>query len=130
MFKSFNLSYIWGYNSYDMEEAQESTEKVIDLWSKYWIAGGIMVVHRNDITELNKDRLSLFRMTVEKLVKHSKNGAGEKRRSYIEGVRCHWIDNERKYQVGQFHTNELVPYDVAKEGIEKVNEWTNRKFNQ
>ena len=97
------------------------------LWGRYWIVAGLEVIHRNDITELNKDRLGLFKMTVDRVIKRSKENGG-KRKTYIDGVRCHWIDNDRKYQVGQFHTNELVPFDIAVKGIEKVNDWIQRKF--
>lgn len=95
------------------------------LWSRYWIISGIGVVHRNDVTDLNMDRLHLFKMTVDRVVKRSK-GEGDSRKTYVDGVRCHWLDNSRKYQTGTFHTNELVPYEVAERGIEEVNRWISR----
>lgn len=42
--------------------------------------------------------------------------------SRIEGVECHWwMNNDLK--TAKFHTRELVPFDIAKEGKEKVKEW-------
>ena len=100
-----------------------------NVWGRYWIIGGLEVVHRNDITDLNIDRLSLMKMTVDRVIKRSKGNGDDKRKVFIEGVRTHWIDNERKYQVGQFHTTELVPYDVACKGIVVVNKWLERSYD-
>ena len=86
---------------------------------KYWIVPGVEVVHRDDISELNRDRMHLFKMTVEKVVRRKVND----HLARVDGVRCHWLDNDRKYQVGMFHTKELIPYDVAKKGVDAVNEW-------
>lgn len=100
-----------------------------ELTDRYWIRSGIEVVHRNHITTLNMDRLNFHKMTVDKVVKKSrelKNGDGGGRKTFIEGVRCHWLDSDMKYQVGQFHTHELVPYEVAKGGIDATNTWINR----
>jgi uncharacterized protein YodC (DUF2158 family) len=105
----------FGQNTIPMET------KNTDLWGRYWIKGGLEVVHRNDVTAINVDRISLFKMTVEKVIKRSKEGQGGQRKTFIEGVKCHWIDGQRKFQVGQFHTNELVPYEVAVKGLEEVN---------
>ena len=79
------------------------------------------------ITDLNIDRLSLFSMTVDKVIKRSR-GKDEDRKAFIEGVRCHWLDDKRTYQQGQFHTTELVPLEVAKNGIQEVNKWMGRTF--
>lgn len=100
--------------------------KDTDLWGKYWIKGGMGVIHRNDVTAMNVDRIALFKMTVEKVVKRSKDGNDGQRKTFIEGVKCHWIDDSRKFQVGQFHTNELIPYDIAVKGLEEVNKWVLR----
>lgn len=89
---------------------------------KLWIVPGVAVIRRDDISELNMDRLILFKMTVDKIVKRSVKDMVK-----IEGVRCHWIDSERKYQLGLFHTNELIPFDIAIKGISKVNKWINRE---
>ena len=97
-----------------------------ELWGKYWIKGGLEVVYRNDITAINVDRISLFKMTVEKVIKRSREGQQGQRKTFIEGVKCHWIDNDRKFQQGQFHTNELVPYEIAIKGLEEVNKWIAR----
>lgn len=87
--------------------------------NKYWIVPGMEVVHRDDVSEMNVDRMHLFKMTVEKVVRRK----AEDGRTRVDGVRCHWIDNERKFQVGMFHTHELIPFDVASSGIEEVNKW-------
>ena len=97
------------------------------VWGRYWIEAGIEVIHRNDITEMNIDRLGLFRMTVDRVIKRSKD-KGDSRRTFIDGVRCHWLDNERKYQVGQFHTGELIPFEVAAKGVDEVNKWIKREI--
>lgn len=94
-----------------------------DVTAKYWIKGGVSVIHRDHVTDLNMDRLGFYKMVVDKVVKRSKGEDGQ-RRTYIEGVRCHWLDSDMKFQTGQFHTGELVPFDIALGGIDKVNAWT------
>jgi hypothetical protein len=101
-----------------------------DLWGRYWIRGGLEVVHRDHVTDLNKDRLVLYKMVVDRVIKRSKDGKEGERRLFIEGVRCHWVDNDRKFQVGQFHTHELVPYSIAVRGIEETNRWIGRDFGK
>lgn len=96
------------------------------VWGKYWIRAGLEVVHRDHITDLNRDRMVLYKMVVERVIKRSKEGRDGERRMFIEGVRCHWVDGDRKFQTGQFHTNELVPYEVAVKGIEETNRWIGR----
>lgn len=90
--------------------------------TKYWISTGIEVIRRDDITELNIDRLRLFKMVVDKIVKRKIDDEMVR----IEGVRCHWIDNNRVYQTGLFHTHELIPYEIAEKGIDAVNKWINQ----
>ena len=107
-------------------ETKENGDMEDRLNSKYWIEGGIEVVHRNHITALNKDRIHIFKMTVDKVIKKSKECTNGQRKTFIEGVRCHWLDDGMKYQVGQFHTNELVPYKIAEKGVEAVNKWLAR----
>ena len=99
--------------------------KEANLWGRYWITSGLDVVHRNDVTDLNMDRMNLYSMVVDKVVKRAR-GDDTTKRMFIEGVRCHWIDNDRKYQVGQFHTGELIPLKIATKGINEVNKWISR----
>ena len=99
------------------------------LNDRYWIRAGIEVVHRNHIVDLNMDRLSFFKMVVDRVVKKSREMKDGERRVYIDGVRCHWLDSEMHYQVGQFHTGELVPFEIANEGIESVNRWLERDLS-
>jgi uncharacterized protein YodC (DUF2158 family) len=108
-------------------EVKEKEVRKEELWGRYWIRAGLEVVSRNDVTDLNRDRLSLYKMVVEKVVKRSKDGKNGERKVFIEGVKCHWVDNDRKYQVGQFHTNELVPFEIAVKGVEEVNRWIQRQ---
>ena len=75
------------------------------------------------------DRLHLMKMTVDKVVKRGKERDG-KRKVYIEGVRCHWMDNDRKYQQGTFHTIELIAFDIASRGINEVNKWIEREIKE
>jgi uncharacterized protein YodC (DUF2158 family) len=96
------------------------------LWSKYWIEGGLSVIHRNHITTLNKDRISLFKMIVDKVLKRSIEGTGGIRKVHIEGVKCHWLGDDMKYNIGVFHTNELVPYVIAEKGLDEVDRWIKR----
>ena len=98
---------------------------------RYWIRAGIEVIHRDKIVDLNMDRLSFYKMVVDKVVKKSREDkSSSERKVFIDGVRCHWLDSEMKYQQGQFHTHELVPFQIAVKGIEAVNTWLNRNLQE
>jgi uncharacterized protein YodC (DUF2158 family) len=105
------------------DRISEETKKI---WSKYWIEGGLNVVHRNHITSMNKDRIGLFKMIVDKVLKRSIEGTGGIRKVHIEGVKCHWLDETMHYNIGVFHTNELVPFVIAEKGLDEVDRWIKR----
>ena len=73
---------------------------------KYWIKTGVNVIHRD-----HPER----KMIVDEVVKRSsplldENG-DKKRKTFIVGVDCHWMDSEGKYGNGRFLTMELLPYE-------------------
>lgn len=92
---------------------------------RYWIHPGVGVILRDHVTDLNMDRLVFHKMTVDRVARKSKD-LGTERKPFVDGVKCHWLDMEMQYHVGQFHTKELVPYAIAEKGIAAVNEWIHR----
>lgn len=49
-----------------------------------------------------------------------------KQRSRMEGISCHWwLGND--IQTHKFHTRELVPWEIAKQGLEACIEWQNKE---
>ena len=76
---------------------------------KYWIKPGIEVVHRE-----NPNR----KMLVDKIVRESKvikNGIEDRRKVFVIGVECHWMNDSGDYVKGRFFTNELLPWKDKKE---------------
>ena len=67
---------------------------------KRWIKTGSEVYHRD-----YPDR----KMYVDQVVKTSKEISG-KRKTFVIGVDCHWINNHGDYNKGRFLTMELKPW--------------------
>ena len=97
-----------------------------------WIEPGVQVVHKAQVN--HQDSLDKLKMKVDKIVTRRVfiyDESGKKiPRSFIDGVRCYWFDEDGKYKTASFMTNDLVPYVIAKKGIDKVNEWINRPINE
>lgn len=100
------------------------------LYKKKWIEPGLEVVHKGQLTY--SFRLSKIKMKVEKIVTRRVmywDETLQKKipKNFIEGVRCYWFDNQGEYKVAMFMTKDLVPYILAVQGLEVVNDWIQRK---
>jgi len=87
---------------------------------KNWVTEGMDVAH---IDNLGK------KMQVEKLIYAERkfhDGERERIKRLFNGVRCHWwgphpeMPKEKILNHSDFHTNELVPWDVAVKGENAV----------
>jgi hypothetical protein len=98
--------------------------------SKYHFKEGEIVCH--------KENLSLD-MTVARILKESrefnKGFDAKENKPIIErgirmiGIEVHWWEvsesepNKKNLRTHKFHSSELIPKEIAKEGIEIVNQW-------
>ena len=102
------------------------------LYKKRWIEPGLEVVHKAQVNYL--ENLEELKMIVDKIVTRRvtiTDPLGVKTpRNFIDGVRCYWFDRNGEYRTASFRTNDLVPYEIAKEGIDKINDWINRPMNE
>jgi len=83
-----------------------------------YFSEGDEVAHKENLT------LKLF---VKQIVKYKKfvteYGKNEKiQKEFISGIKCSWWKNEEYVSV-VFHSRELVPWNIAEQGKEKVIEW-------
>lgn len=87
-------------------------------YEKNWIKEGGQAAHRDNIKQ---------RIWIEKLVFKTKDkeSSGSVPDRILLGVVCHWYDNDGKFQRGQFHSHELIPWKIAEGGEEKINEFIN-----
>ncbi len=85
-------------------------------YKKKWIKEGMNVAERDNLSK---------RMTVERILrkayKYIDEHGNEQIRKRIEGVLCYWWETNSKDKNGTiargtFHTNNLVPWDIAEEG--------------
>lgn len=78
----------------------------------------------------HKENLSL-KLTVDRIIKYKKMvtvyGQKEKvEKDFISGIRCGWWKkkkNEDEYVYGIFHSQHLIPWEIAQQGKEKVIEY-------
>lgn len=97
--------------------------------SKYHFREGEEVSHKDNLNQ---------KMTISRILKESvkvNRGFDEKKGQVITGdairmigIECHWwqtseITREKALHKNKFHSNELVPIDVANKGQEAVREW-------
>ena len=82
----------------------------------------------------HKDNLS-NKMIVTRIIKKSyrykdffKTPPEEKTGIKILGIACHWWDTSNQIQRFRFHTQELVPWDIAQKGQGSVDKWLKDKF--
>jgi len=85
---------------------------------KYFIEGD-EVAHKENLT---------LKLIVKQIVKYKKEvtvyGKEKKEiKTFISGIRCGWWKNEKEWTENIFHSNKLVPWDIALQGKEKVIEW-------
>lgn len=92
------------------------------LWSKYWAEQGLEVVHIEHARKTNL-KPEDHKMYVVKIVW---NKQGKDNLRYINGIACHWFTMGNKLEREVFSTKELIPYEIAKRGIQVINDWLNR----
>ena len=85
---------------------------------KKYFSEGDEVVH--------KDNVSL-KMIVKQIIVYKKKitvfGKKEKEeKTFISGIRCGWWKDD-EFIYGDFHSRHLVPWDIAKQGQDKIIEW-------
>lgn len=95
---------------------------------KKWIQPGIEVVHKAQVNHV--ENLNRLKMKVDKIVTRRVFVYNEEEkkvpRIFVEGVRCYWFDSSGEYHTASFMTSDLVPFEIAKLGVDKVNEWLER----
>ena len=97
------------------------------LWSRFWAEQGLAVVHVDNL-KVNPDKpLESMKMRIEESVYITKKVDGAPRQLLI-GIKCHWFTESMEIQRSVFHSCELIPFDIAKEGLIKVQEWLDRKI--
>jgi hypothetical protein len=85
------------------ENLTESFTKSVN--DRYWIKTGMEVNHRDFPTR---------KMIVDQIVKKSVSAQGskdDKRKTFIVGIDCHWLDDAGSYGKGRFLTMELEPFE-------------------
>lgn len=86
---------------------------------KYWIKPGIEVAHRDCIT-----RKMYVVNIVRKKRRIKKEDGTRDTLSVIQGVACRWFDDNKENKE-VYHTRELIPWNIASEGEEAINNWIN-----
>lgn len=114
-----------------MAKKTDSTEKRIHdskLWSKHWAAQGVAVIHVDKLKIEADKTLEDYKMRVKRvLMRHV--GEDEDKKPYIDGIECQWQDVNMEMHYAIFNSKELVPYDIAKQGIGVVEQWYERKYD-
>lgn len=97
-------------------------------YTKKWIQPGVEVVHKAQVN--HHDNLEKLKMKVDKIVTRrvfvTDEDGNRIPRNFVDGVRCYWFDEKGEYQTASFMTNDLVPFEIAKRGVNEVNDWINR----
>jgi len=95
-------------------------------YTRYWIKAGIAVHWTMDVGK--KVPRTMY---VDYLVKKGVplNGDSSKKHVMVVGVRCHWVSDDGKYQVGRFNVNELVPAEIFKGGDNELMKWSEYMSN-
>lgn len=100
-------------------------DKKNKLWSRYWAEQGIAVIHVDKMKIIEGKSLEDFIMRIEEPI-YTSRIVGTEKKQFLIGVKCHWIDEKNTIQRANFHSCELIPYDVAKNGYTEVEQWLNR----
>lgn len=95
---------------------------------KNWVYEGLDVAHIDNLDQ---------KMHVEKLLyaeRKYNDGENEKIHRLFNGVRCHWWgphpddSDKRMLTHADFHTNELIPWDIAVKGEKAVLEFQYKMY--
>ena len=100
------------------------------LWSRYWAEQGLAVIHIDKLT-LTKDisELEEYIMRVDKVLREPKKDKDDNR-MIIQGIKCRWFTKSNELQAAKFHTKELIPWDILKEGgLTGAQKWIERELN-
>ena len=97
-----------------------------EYYNRYWIKAGVKVYLKEDLSKENLRNIHVDYL-IKKGVKIS--GSEGKRHVMVVGVRCHWLSDDGKYQVGRFNVNELIPADVYDEGNNELIKWSEYMSN-
>lgn len=118
------------------EEEKKEEKKIVvprhngsGLWTKYWAKHGTPVIHVDRLKIEPGKELKDYTMRVTKVIKTTV-GEGEAKKQYTDGIECHWIDADMRLHKEIFNTRELIPFDIAKQGLEVVQEWYDRDYNE
>jgi uncharacterized protein YodC (DUF2158 family) len=97
------------------------------LWGRFWSEQGVAVVHVDKLKVDPDIKLEDLKMRIEEPVYINKKVQGEVKQ-FLTGIKCHWLDKDMKIQRAVYHSCELIPYDIAKEGFQMINKWLERKY--
>lgn len=82
----------------------------------------------------HKDNLET-KMIVDRIIKKSykykdftSDPPQEKIGIKILGISCHWWNKDNNIERFKFHTQEIIPFDIAKKGQKSVDKWLKDKF--
>jgi uncharacterized protein YodC (DUF2158 family) len=103
----------------------ETLEKRSKIWSRFWAEQGVAVIHVDKLKIVEGQKLEDFIMRIEEPIYTSKI-VGTEKKQFLIGIKCHWIDHLNTIQRANFHSCELIPYDIAKEGLIEVEHWLQR----
>ncbi len=90
-------------------------------YTRYWIKAGVKV-HWTEHVQQKSPRA----MYVDYLIKKGVplNGDSSKKHVMVVGVRCHWVNDDGKYEVGRFNVSELVPAEIFGAGFDELIKWS------
>lgn len=95
------------------------------LWSKFWAEQGLAVIHVDRLKIDKEKAIEEFIMRISEPVYIAKKVDG-KMKQFLTGIKCHWMDSEGKIQREVFHSCELIPFEIAKKGLQEVQKWLDR----
>lgn len=86
---------------------------------KNWIEEGMEVANKYNPTQVMVVS-RILRQYIDKRILENEEFI-EKKIPQIIGIECHWWE-DKKFKIHKFHTRELIPWIVAKDG-DKTIEW-------
>jgi hypothetical protein len=104
--------------------------------NKYWIKLGMAVAHRTNLG---------FMYTVKTILKESKEIKCDKeeegsyynekeqcymkRKTFMKGIEVQFINRYQGIDTETFHSRELIPWEIAQQGVKIVNDWIKNQIN-
>ena len=114
------------------EKTTEVSEVKVNkkLWSRKWASEGMEVIHVDNLRIKEGKTLEDFKMRIEKIMWRTfYMPAGDVKGvqyTYIDGMECHWFNDDMNLQRALFHTTELIPFEIAKQGFDVIQTWMDR----